>query len=94
MLAGLANLGGLKVITGVLMVIFISGYQQFKLDKLLMEHLYSEEVVVASGKKERSDKEEFLQRITNRKPYSFGYCGYKSTKLFNKACCCFKSCLR
>ena len=65
-LAGLASLGGLKVITGLLMVAFISGYQQFNLDKILMEHLYSEEVAVASGKKERSDKEEFLQRITNR----------------------------
>ena len=76
MLSELAALGGLKVVTGVLAVAFLSGFQQFNLDKVLMEHLYSEEIVVSSGKKERSDKEEFLQRITNRKPYSFGYFGY------------------
>ena len=50
LLEGLATLGGLKVVTGVLMFAFLSGYQQFNLDKLLMERLYSEEVVVASGK--------------------------------------------
>ena len=49
-LEGLATLGGLKVVTGVLMLAFMSGYQHFSLDKLLMERLYSEEVVVASGK--------------------------------------------
>ena len=78
----------------MLAVAFLSGFQQFNLDKVLMEHLYSEEIAVASGKEWRSDKEEFLQRIANRKPYSFGYCGYKLTKLFNRVCCCFKSCLR
>ena len=49
-LAGLASLGGLKAFTGILMISFISGYQQFNLDKILMERLYSEEIVVASGK--------------------------------------------
>ena len=49
-LEGLATLGGLKVVTGVLMFAFMSGYQHFNLDKLLMERLYSEEIVVASGK--------------------------------------------
>ena len=74
-------------------IFFISGYQQFNLDKVLMERLYSQEIVKDSGKNERSDKEEFLQRIANRQPYSFNYCSYRCTTIFNTFYCCFKCCL-
>ena len=34
-----------------------------------------------------------MQRIANRQPYSFSYCGYRLTKMFNTLCCCFKKCM-
>ena len=76
--------------TSLFMLAFLSGYQQFNLDKLLMQRFYAEEVASVSNR-DMTDKEEFLQRIANRKPYSLGYCGYRWTKIYTTwLCCCCK----
>ena len=79
--------------TSLLMLAFLSGYQQFSLDKLLMERFYVEEVAsvfTPLNSEKWTDKEEFLQRIANRKPYNLGYCGYRWTKIYTWLCCCLR----
>lgn len=90
---GLSVLGGLQTITGVILVVFLSGYQQFNLDQVLMKHLYSEEPYLVSGKDVRSNEQEFLQRVQNRRPFSYSYCGYRCTKIASKCWCCLKLCV-
>ena len=90
--SAIAKLGGILNILGLTGVLFLRGYQSFVLDKSLMKRLYAEDAYVTNGRNERSDEEEFYNKISNRKAYQFSYCGYVCTSLQRHIFCCLKPC--
>ena len=81
----------------------LESYQFFTFDKSMMKRLYfqekeptvDDELIIDSNLKNenRSDKEEFLHSVENRKSYEFSYCHYITTliqlKCVNCCSCCF-----
>mmetsp|Transcript_23294 Transcript_23294/g.27332 ORF Transcript_23294/g.27332 Transcript_23294/m.27332 type:complete len:160 (+) Transcript_23294:1104-1583(+) len=93
-LVALATAGGFLGSAYLVMSNIFADYLSFTFDKSLMKRLYSQErepktnnVAQESGLK-RTDQEEFLHRMKNRKPYTFGYFGYLIIRFSDSCCCC------
>ena len=94
----MANLGGFLGTVMMVMSALLGSYLSFTFDKSLMKRLYYQEAteeetnnIDPSTGEKRSDEDELIHRLNNRRSYSFGYCGYLTTLVAAKLCCCFKT---
>jgi len=93
-----SNLGGFLGTAYLVMNTLLGSFLSFSFDKSLMERLYYEEATdedtnnidPLTGEK-RSDEDELVHRLNNRRSYNFGYWGYLMTLIAANLCCCFKT---
>ena len=96
LLITLATAGGFIGSLYLIMAFILGDYISFTFDKSLMKRLYFQEkdpgtnnIEPETGLK-RTDAEELVHRLRNRKQFRFGYFGYLLTRYSATFCCCCK----
>ena len=93
----MAVVGGFLGTTCFIVSSILGSYLGFVYDKSLMKRLYYQEAQTDSKRyrpsnSRRTDEEELLHRLSNRRSYTFGYFGYLITKFVRTFSFCFKPC--
>ena len=95
----MSEVGGFLGTTYLIISTILASYLAFVYDKSLMKRLYYQEAQTDAKRyrpsnSRRTDEEELLHRLSNRRSYTFGYFGYLSTKFLRTFCFCFKPCCK
>ena len=90
----LANVGGFQSILISIFFVLIGSYQNFSYQRSLLRRFYWQYTNDGKDTERKSDEQEIISRIENRKKLNVRYSHYLIRSFVNSCCCCFKQCCR